>query len=157
MNNSELFKTLNNVAETKRQIKQEEIAKKNEYAAFISEFKNALIELTKLGDFVEKNNSKQIEGKIVFEKSIDLDDAQQTFYTKVYGFNKLIELSNNAYLRINNESERRIFIKYFNNSLKDIAKIYEYDDCECFKGKYRSKSSYGYETYNRIFYYRAKF
>lgn len=28
MNNSELFKTLNNVAETKRQIKQEEIAKK---------------------------------------------------------------------------------------------------------------------------------
>lgn len=163
MDNSELLKTLNKVATTQNQIKQAEIQKNRivqqkqnqektkKYNTFISEFKNALIDLVKSGDFKKIDSIKHIEGKIVFEKSTDLDDGQATFYTKVYGQKKCIKLSRESYLGLfTNKLEIRSFMDFFNHSLDGIAKIYDYEDCECFKRKYESISS-------SIFYYRVKF
>ena len=163
MDNSELLKTLNQVATTQNKVKREEIQKNRtvqqkqnqeklqKYNVFISEFKNALVDLVKSGDFKKIDNIKHIEGKIVFEKSTDLDDGQETFYTKVYGQKRCIKLSRESYLGLfANKLEIRSFMNFFNHSLDGIAKIYDYEDCECFKRKYESILS-------RIFYYRADF
>lgn len=170
MDNSELLKTLNEAYATRNQTQQKKFSRNKveqqkynqeqakKYKVFITEFKNSLIDLVKNGDFEVINNFKQIEGKIVFEKSIDLGDASQTFYTKVYGPKNCIELSHESYLGLfNNKYELRSFVNFFNHSLEGIANIHDYDNCECFKRKYKSQSSCGYKNWNRVFYFRARF
>lgn len=180
MYNSGLLNALNDAAKPENQINEKRIVqeKNNRYCAFFLEFENALIKLVKFGDFIEKNNKKQIEGRIAFERDTDLEDCQSTDRTVIYGLKNSVELSDKVflgfftiskkeeikklfktitqYVSIDDKEEIHLFINRFNKRFINVAKIYDYDECITSKKNYDGLSS-KYTRISRVFYFKAKF